>query len=97
MPSLGKWASTLQEPTVATEDLLGAVPGDLLKDGVHVNDGVVGLEGVGDDEAAGGGNLYQVLDGEGDRAAVVEHEPRLLLVPAQIRIAAAAVPLHLSG
>lgn len=75
---------------VATENLLGAVAGEQLEDGVDIDDGVVGLERVRDHEPARR-RLEQVPNGKGERAPIVERES-LVLVTAQIRIA--AVPLH---
>lgn len=70
------------------------IPGDHLEDSVDINHGVVWLEGISDDETTRGLE-QQVLDGEGEGAAIVEHETYLLLLllfDAQIR--AAAVLLH---
>lgn len=75
---------------ITTEDLLGAVSGEHLEDGVNVDDGVVGVEGVSDDEATRC-RLEKVSNGEGKRSAIVESEA-LVLVAAEIRIA--TIPLH---
>lgn len=75
---------------IATEDLLSAVASKHLEDGVDVDDGVVGLEGVSDDKATRRG-LEEVSNGEGQWTAIVEDET-LVLVIAQIRIA--TIPLH---
>lgn len=75
---------------VATENFLGAVAGVQLEDGVDIDDGLVGLERVGDGEPTRR-RLEQVPDGKGEWAPIVEGET-LVVVTAQIRIA--AVPLH---
>ena len=86
----------MQEAAIATEDLLGAVTGDDLEDGVDVDNRVVRLECVGDDDSAWRLLQKKVLDGKRERAiigvGVGEVERSLLfLLAAQIRV---AVPLH---
>lgn len=74
---------------IAAKDLLSAVASKHLKYGVNVDDGVVGLQGISDDEPTRRG-LEEVSNGKGQWPAIVEGKT-LVLVIAQIRI---AIPLH---